>query len=134
VAAQITSLQRQTYILLGGGLAILYCLLFGIVRAGSNTIAVRQRALRRHSDELEQTYRETIMSLAAAVDARDSSTELHSLRVRDLALELGRQMNLRESELRDLGHGAMVHDIGKIGVPDGILRKPSTVEADATSS
>lgn len=124
LGGQIASLQRTSYEVLGGGLLVLYVLLFGIVRAGSDTIIRQQRQLRSHADELETSYKETITSLAAAVDARDSQTELHSERVVDLAVRLGKNMKLDEATLQSLQKGAQLHDIGKIGVPDAILLKP----------
>lgn len=88
VAQQIATTERMVTINLSAGLLLLYVLLFGIVRSGSRTIARQQRALLRYTDELEGSYDQTIASLAAAVDVRDSSTEEHSVRVMELSVAL----------------------------------------------
>jgi len=58
------------------------------------------------------------------MDLRDKETEGHTQRVTSLTLELARQMGIRESDLKHVRRGALLHDIGKLGVPDGILFKP----------
>ncbi len=73
---------------------------------------------------LEQSYDSTLIALGNALDLRDTETEGHSIRVAKLAVEIGRAMGLSERELRGLWHGGLLHDVGKIGVPDAILRKP----------
>jgi HD-GYP domain-containing protein (c-di-GMP phosphodiesterase class II) len=74
--------------------------------------------------ELERSYLATIEALAAALDARDSATEGHCQRVTGCSLILGEAMGVTGAELRALHCGAALHDIGKIGIPDAILRKP----------
>lgn len=76
-------------------------------------------------DELESTYLATVMSLANAVEAKDAYTKSHVDNVSAMAVMIGRELNLSESELVDLHYGAVLHDVGKIGVPDNILNKPS---------
>jgi hypothetical protein len=124
VADAIASLQRMAYAMVAGGLLVLYLLLFGVVRRGSSTIVAQQKQLRQYTEKLEQSYRQTIASLGAAVESRDAPTELHSQRVTQLALALGRWLGLPEAELRDLENGALLHDVGKIGISDLILLKP----------
>lgn len=65
-----------------------------------------------------------VFALLAALAARDGSTEQHSQAVVKLALPVGRHLGLDVDSLRDLEHAALLHDIGKIGLPDGILSKP----------
>jgi putative nucleotidyltransferase with HDIG domain len=72
---------------------------------------------------LEQGYLETIRSLAAAVDAKDPYTCGHSQRVADLAVEIGRELGLEDRDLKMLEYGGVLHDIGKIGIPDAVLGK-----------
>jgi len=95
------------------------------------------RELERYDDEnrqliaaLEAGYLETIRSLASAIDAKDPYTRGHSQRVSALAVEIGREMGLDEADLKALAYGGLLHDIGKIGVPEGILRKTSSLEPD----
>jgi hypothetical protein len=127
VASQIMNVQRSMYMMLGIGLLLLYLLLFGIVRNGSNTIVRQERELRRYVDDLEESYRQTITSLAAAVDARDHTTEEHAERVTEMVVALGRQMELPDEEVRNLERGALLHDVGKIGIRDSILLKPGSL-------
>jgi response regulator RpfG family c-di-GMP phosphodiesterase len=73
--------------------------------------------------ELESTYRATLQALASAIDTRDTGTEAHSRRVHGYSLVLARAHGVPEGELRDIEHGVLLHDIGKIGIPDAILLK-----------
>ncbi|HEY0003645.1 MAG TPA: HD domain-containing phosphohydrolase, partial [Pyrinomonadaceae bacterium] len=93
---------------------------------------VRQRAreLAEALDSLEKSYRTTLKALAAALEARDHETRGHSERVVSFSLRLGRELRLDKDEMRALEFGALLHDIGKIGVPDAILRKPSGLTAE----
>jgi putative nucleotidyltransferase with HDIG domain len=80
--------------------------------------------------ESEAAYLGVIGALAAALDARDPYTAGHSERVARLSVSIGRAMRLPEAELEVLHLGALLHDIGKIGVSDLILRKPGTLTED----
>jgi len=71
-----------------------------------------------------------IFALAQAVDAKDSYTEAHTERVAIRARRLGATVGLTGSDLTDLYRGGMIHDIGKIGVPDAILLKPGKLDPD----
>jgi putative nucleotidyltransferase with HDIG domain len=74
---------------------------------------------------LENAYRSTLKALTAALETRDAETHGHSERVVTFSLRLGREYGLSESEMKSLEFGSLLHDIGKIGVPDAILRKPA---------
>ena len=74
--------------------------------------------------ELERSYLATIEALAAALVARDSATEGHCQRVTGITLLVAERLGIEGLELKALHYGAMLHDIGKIGIPDAILRKP----------
>jgi len=80
--------------------------------------------------ESEAAYLGVIGALAAALDARDPYTAGHSQRVADLSVAIGRQMQLSDTDLETLRLGALLHDIGKIGVSDAILRKPGKLTAE----
>lgn len=80
--------------------------------------------LRRAYQQLQETYRATLETLGAALDSRDVGTEAHSRRVHGYALALAREHGVPERDLPDLEHGVLLHDIGKIGIPDRILLKP----------
>jgi PAS domain S-box-containing protein len=79
--------------------------------------------LRRSNIELKEAYEATIEGWSRAMDLRDKETEGHTQRVASLALELARLMGMSEEELVHVRHGALLHDIGKLGVPDSILHK-----------
>ncbi len=72
---------------------------------------------------LERGYLDTIRSLAAAVDAKDPYTHGHAARVSALAVEIGRELGLAPDALQALEYAGILHDIGKIGIPDAILAK-----------
>ncbi|MBV1788749.1 HD domain-containing protein [Marinobacterium sp. D7] len=78
----------------------------------------------------EQSYIETLQSLAQALEAKDPYTAKHSGRVSRFAVRLGQRIGLDEQELSLLKRGALMHDLGKIGIPDGILNKPSALNDD----
>ena len=79
-------------------------------------------------EEAEDAYIQTVSALASAVDVRDSYTSGHSQRLAELAVMTGRALGCNDEELEAIRWGALLHDIGKIGVPDEILRKPSSLE------
>lgn len=74
-------------------------------------------------DDLETSYQATLLALSAALDARDRETEGHSQRVTKWANAIGQQLQLSPEELTDLERGALLHDVGKIGISDNILLK-----------
>jgi cyclic di-GMP phosphodiesterase len=76
-------------------------------------------------NSLEGAYRSTLKALTAALETRDSETHGHSERVVTYSLRLGREYGLSTAEMKALEFGSLLHDIGKIGVPDSILRKPA---------
>jgi putative two-component system response regulator len=76
-------------------------------------------------NSLEDAYRSTLQALTAALETRDAETHGHSERVVTFSLRLGREYGLNAPQLKALEFGSLLHDIGKIGVPDAILRKPA---------
>jgi putative nucleotidyltransferase with HDIG domain len=85
----------------------------------------RTAELDRALDSLENAYRSTLRALTAALETRDAETHGHSERVVTFSLRLGREYGLNAAEMKALEFGSLLHDIGKIGVPDAILRKPA---------
>ncbi len=83
---------------------------------------------RDYADELEQSYDGTLRVLMAALDTKDSVTQGHSERVARLTVSLAKEMNVATDKLVDMERGALLHDVGKIGVPDAILQKPSALD------
>ena len=74
--------------------------------------------------QLQETYRATLQALGSALDTRDIGTEAHSRRVHGYALATAQAYGLPAGEMLHLAHGVLLHDIGKIGIPDAILLKP----------
>jgi response regulator RpfG family c-di-GMP phosphodiesterase len=85
----------------------------------------RTEQLDRALASVEDAYRATLKALAHALETRDAETHGHSERVVTFSLRLGRELGLGQAEMRSLEFGSLLHDIGKIGVPDAILRKPA---------
>src|SRR4029453_12962530 len=82
------------------------------------------RGLAQLNRELQDAYRTTLEALGSALDTRDVGTESHSRRVHGYALATAREDGVPEKGLADLAPGVLLHDIGKIGIPDAILLKP----------
>jgi HD-GYP domain-containing protein (c-di-GMP phosphodiesterase class II) len=83
------------------------------------------RNLQRSNSDLILSYDATLEGWSRALDLRDSVTEGHTQRVVGMTLRLAQALDVSEGEMGNLRRGAMLHDIGKIGVPDAILRKPA---------
>jgi HD-GYP domain-containing protein (c-di-GMP phosphodiesterase class II) len=79
---------------------------------------------------LERTFVSTVEALANALEANDEYTSTHARWITDLSLKVGRALGLDEECLKKLELGALLHDIGKIGIPDEILTKPGRLTAD----
>ncbi len=88
-------------------------------------VAQRTEELDGALRSLGDAYRTTLKALTAALETRDSETHGHSERVVNFSLRLGRELALDAEQTRSLEFGSLLHDIGKIGVPDAILRKPA---------
>ncbi len=94
-------------------------------------LTTRVRSLlsaKRYLDDLEEAER-VILALAKAIEARDGYTEAHTERVSAGAVALGRRVGLPAAQLEVLYHGGMLHDVGKIGIPEAVLGKPGALSA-----
>lgn len=102
--------------------------------AGQAAIAVDNatlfESLQRSNRDLARAYDTTLEGWSRAMDLRDKETEGHTQRVTDLTVRLARAMGLREDQVVHLRRGALLHDIGKMGVPDAILFKPDKLTAE----
>jgi putative two-component system response regulator len=87
---------------------------------------INVRKLNRSFTSIENV----LFSLATAVEAKDSYTEGHTKRVADLAMQLGKKLNLPARDLEALKYGGVLHDVGKIGVPSSILNKPGKLDPE----
>lgn len=77
--------------------------------------------------EIEKSYRLTVEAWGIALEQRDHHTKDHTIRVTDLSLRLARALRVSGSQFRSIHYGSLLHDIGKMGIPDAILLKPDTL-------
>jgi putative nucleotidyltransferase with HDIG domain len=102
--------------------------------AGQAAIAIENTTLfvdlQRTNMELSEAYDTTIEGWSRALDLRDKETEGHTQRVTELTLELARSFGFSDMEMEHIRRGALLHDIGKMGVPDEILLKPSKLTGE----
>jgi len=119
--------RRIIWLVVPAGLFILYASVYVLVQRTS-------RQLQKQQADLVNAHLGTFRALATAIDAKDSYTGDHSLKVTDLAEALGGALGLDEGALADLHVAARLHDLGKIAVPDAILMKrtPLTPEEFTT--
>ena len=101
-----------------------------LVNVRTTELTIANTNLNSTLEKLYMNYRATLHALAAALEARDVETKGHSERVVAYCLRLGKQIGLGDRDLITLEHGALLHDIGKIGVPDGILLKRGALTED----
>lgn len=87
-------------------------------------VAARTEQLRQTMNDLERSYDITLEALGDALDLKDSETEGHSKRVTAFTIAMARAMGLSAERIRVIARGAFLHDIGKMAIPDAILRKP----------
>ncbi len=98
--------------------------------AATAALAIKGNQLQQ---QLQDGYKATLRSLAAAIDAKDPYTRGHSARVMQYALMTGVSLGLDAAELESLEQGAVLHDVGKIGVDEYILRKPGRLTSKERS-
>ena len=97
------------------------------VQASSRDITERKQsqvALQRANEDLREAYDKTIEGWVLALDLRDRETEGHTQRVTEMTLRLARELGCTDEELVHIRRGALLHDMGKMGIPDEILQKP----------
>jgi len=104
-----------------------------LVDVRTSELTVANTNLNSTLEKLYLNYRATLRALAAALEARDVETKGHSERVVSYCIRLGKRIGLIDRELITLENGALLHDIGKIGVPDGILLKRGALTEDEWS-
>jgi len=90
-------------------------------------VRARTEMLRQAMEDLEHSYDVTLEALGDALDLKDSETEGHSKRVTAYTIALARAMGISPAEIKVIARGAFLHDIGKMAIPDEILRKPAAL-------
>jgi HD-GYP domain-containing protein (c-di-GMP phosphodiesterase class II) len=91
-------------------------------------LCTNQLRIRELEEKLRQLRTATICALNQMLDLKDLNTGLHSTRLAEWGVRLGEQLGMPQSALKDLEVGAILHDIGKVGVSDAILNKPSQLD------
>jgi putative nucleotidyltransferase with HDIG domain len=111
--------------------ATMYVAQIQIIRRAEQRLSVSEEEVEKVNGRLESSLRDleehtlgTLQALTSAVDAKDSYTAKHSLGTTDYASAIGRQLGLSKGEMRTLERAGLLHDIGKIGVPEQILLNP----------
>ena len=95
-------------------------------------VAARTEQLRQAMTDLERSYDITLEALGDALDLKDAETEGHSKRVTAFTIAIARAMGLSGDKIRVIARGAFLHDIGKMAIPDHILRKPGALTMEET--
>jgi len=93
-------------------------------------VRARTEMLRHAMEDLEHSYDVTLEALGDALDLKDSETEGHSKRVTAYTIALARAMGIPPGDIKVIARGAFLHDVGKMAIPDEILRKPGTLTMD----
>ncbi len=92
----------------------------------------RVESLLRLKNHIDEQAKSVVLSLARSIEAKHPLTDGHSKRLAEYAVQLGESLGLREEELRDLRLASLLHDIGKMAVPDRVLLKPGPLDAVET--
>ena len=103
---------------------------YSVWMAIENMVAERSTALTRALSQVKQSYRATLEVVAAMLAARENKTGEHCKRVALMAETLAREMRLSDHDVETIGHSALLHDIGKIAMPDAILQKKGPLTED----
>ena len=123
IDAAIRSMQAMTSAIVALGALLLWFVLRGVYVRSSQEIRRRSRELAAALTETEKSYDATLGALSNALDVRDSETEGHARRVVQYLELVAEELGVPASERAVLLRGALLHDVGKIGVPDEVLRK-----------
>jgi putative nucleotidyltransferase with HDIG domain len=122
--AALRSMQAGLGLIIALAALLLWLVLRGVYARSSRQIVSQAGALRAALAETERTYDATLAALSSALDVRDTETEGHARRVVRYMELIAEVMKVPVEQHATLRRGALLHDIGKIGVPDHILRKP----------
>jgi HD domain len=117
--APLSWLMALAYTMIGPWAAVLFALPLYTTRAAYQSVV-----------EIRKMFTQTVRALASAIDARDPYTKRHSERVATIAVDIGQALGLSEAQLEQLEWGGLLHDIGKIGVPDAVLLKPERLNKE----
>jgi putative nucleotidyltransferase with HDIG domain len=130
ISTQLQAMRQMQLIgtlLVATVFTVLYFSLRQVFLRSTRKINQQNQELERLLSALEDTYDASLHALSAALDSRDNETEGHSMRVTSYTIHLARRAGVPEQDLVQIARGALLHDIGKIGIPDAILRKPGAL-------
>lgn len=113
----------KLYVILIAGLVLVWLTWF-ITRTQAQKTLLKQKYELEYAKKQIKMGNETILSIARTVDAKDSNTSEHSFRVSEYSVAIARRLNYSGEKCENLRQMALLHDIGKIGIPDAILNKP----------
>lgn len=132
IQMHMNQVTKISIIVVSSGFVILYLLLLKIIYNSSITLVKQNKELIKSADDiktayskLNMTYKSTILAISKLIDTRDQYTAGHSERVSKISLAIGQALNLPKEQLETLELAALFHDVGKIGISDYILNKPS---------
>ncbi|HVF54786.1 MAG TPA: diguanylate cyclase [Pyrinomonadaceae bacterium] len=118
-----------TFLFVGALIIVLVYLLYRFNEQRVEEVRRAEAEKLRHIQEMADLHMNTIESLAIAIDAKDQTTHGHVRRTQIYALELGKILGVKDAELEALRAGALLHDVGKLAVPEYILNKPGKLTA-----
>lgn len=126
--SRIARIRQTVAVGVFGSFAALYAALFGLVYGASRRLTHQASENERLASEVVIAYDATIAGWSNALDLRDEETAGHSQRVADMTVAVAATMGFTQDELVEVRRGALLHDIGKMGVPDAILHKPGPLD------
>ena len=113
--------------LLAGFGALFWALVSEYARGRSSNRSMQSLTVSGELEQIKAGYADVVRALATSLEVRDPYTHGHGHRVAALSVMIGQQLRLKPARLRALAQGALLHDVGKIGVPDDVLCKPGSL-------
>jgi response regulator RpfG family c-di-GMP phosphodiesterase len=101
-----------------------------LVARRTQEVIEKKVEVERLYDDLQDSYESTLQALVTALDFRDNETQGHSYRVVEYAVLVAERLGVEDEELTWIRRGAILHDVGKIGIPDSVLRKPGKLDEE----
>ncbi len=129
-AGYLTYMINQTSQHTGLPAAVLALPMLFVIERGYRFYLDGKEKDRQHDEEMEAVHLRTIEVLAVAIEAKDQITHMHLRRVQVCAIEIGREMGLGVADLRALRAAALLHDVGKLAIPEHIISKPGRLTPD----